>query len=57
MNSKSEWGSISVPRVVVQQEGDKENNRGMGGNKILLGDRDMDTGDKKKRRRQNSIRN
>ena len=33
MNSKAEWGSNSVPRVVVQQEKDKDSNKDRGGSK------------------------
>ena len=54
MNSKSEWGNNSVPRVVVQQERDTENNRDKGGIKRTVQNRDGDPGDRTKRRRQNS---
>ena len=54
MNSKAEWGSNSVPRVVVQQEKDKDNNKDRGGTKRAGQMVNGTPGDSHKRRRQNS---
>ena len=58
MNSKSEWGSNSVPWVVVEQEIDKErNSRDKSGTKRTVLNRDMDPGDRPKRKRPNCTQN
>ena len=50
MNSKSEWGNNSVPRVVVEQDRDRDKN----GTKRAVLNRDMDPGDRPKRKRPNT---
>ena len=53
MNSKSEWGNNSVPRVVVEQERDRDKS----GTKRTVLNRDMDPGDRPKRKRPNCTQN
>ena len=59
MNSKSEWGNNSVPRVLIEQERDKDKDANKGGVKRFdtTRERDRETEVSNKKRKMNSQQN
>ena len=59
MNSKSELGSKSVPRVIIEEERDRDSGTGAGGTKRIFKERDTPSGQGRqtKRKRTSETRN